>query len=73
MVHSQNSAFGLSSTVLDELSAHERKVSHTVCAFAGELNMRQQMYLNLAIRQRINSEYPDWQKLHFSPESPFKV
>jgi hypothetical protein len=73
MVHSQQAAFGLPSTVFDQLSAHERKLSHTVASFANQLSTRQQLYLQLAIRAKINQEYPDWQRLHLTPDSPFKV
>jgi hypothetical protein len=73
MVHSDNAKFGLSSTIFDQLSAYERKVSHTITSFADKLNPRQQLYLNLALRHRINSEYANWEHLHLTPECPFKV
>ena len=73
MVHSQNAHAGLPSTVLDQLTAHERKVSHTITSFADTLNIRQLLYLNFALRNRINNEYPNWKKLHLTPECPFKV
>lgn len=67
MVHNEQSVFGLPSTVFDKLTAHEKKVSLTVDSFTSTLNSRQLMYLNLAIRSRINHEFPDWNKLHLAP------
>lgn len=71
-MHSQNAIFSLPSTIYDQLSPHERKVSHVITRFSSALSMRQQLFLNLALRRRLNSEYADWKRLHLAPESPFK-
>lgn len=73
MVHSQKASFGLPSTVFDTLSAYEKKVSLTLSSFTSTLTSRQLLYLNMAIRTKINKEHPDWDRLHLVPESPFKA
>ena len=73
MVHSQKAVYGLPSTIFDELSAYEKKVSLTLSSFTADLSPRQLLYLNMAIRTKINKEHPDWDRLHLAPESPFKA
>ena len=67
MVHSQKAAFGLPSTIFDELSAYEKKVRLTLSNFTSGLNPRQLLYLNMAVRSKINKEHPDWDRLHLAP------
>ena len=41
--------------------------------FAANLNLRQQQYLHLALRHKLNKELPIWNTIHLTPESPFKM
>jgi hypothetical protein len=40
--------------------------------FTGRLNVRQLAYLNLKLRQKINSQIPYWDNLHLNNDSPSK-
>jgi|JI9StandDraft_1071089.scaffolds.fasta_scaffold158108_2 hypothetical protein len=73
MVHTDNAVYSLPSTIFDQLNPHERKISLAVTRYTSNLLPRHLLYLNLAIRQKINNEYSNWDKLHLSPEAPFKI
>jgi hypothetical protein len=72
-VHTEAAVYALPSTIFDDLNPHERKISHLISTYAAKLNSRQLLYLNLAFRKRLGGEFPDWQTLHLSEESPSKV
>lgn len=72
-VHSEAALFASPSTAFDDLNAHERKISHLTAVYASQLNGRQLLYLNLAFRAKLNGEFPGWNTLHISAESPSKT
>lgn len=72
-VHSNSARKGLSSTVFDDLSPYERKISLSIATYTSQLNSRQLLYLNLAFRKKIAHHFPTWNTLHLSEISPSKV
>jgi len=72
-VHTEAGVFASPSTIFDDLGPQERKISHLISVYASRLNSRQLLYLNLALRAKMNGEFPTWNTLHFSKESPSKV
>jgi hypothetical protein len=53
MVHSQSAALDLPSTILDDLSPYERKISHAVYSYASRLSARQLLYVNLTLKAKL--------------------
>lgn len=72
-VHTEASVYALPSTIFDDLGPHEKKISHLISTYASRLNTRQLLYLNLAFRAKLNGEFPTWNTLHLSEESPSKM
>ncbi len=72
-VHTESAVYSLPSTIYDDLNPHERKIAHLIGTYTSKLNARQLLYLNLAVRQQLNTQFPTWNTLHLSPESPAKV
>lgn len=40
--------------------------------FTSKLNTRQMAYLNLKLREKLNSQIPHWENLHLNNDSPSK-
>jgi hypothetical protein len=72
-VHTEAAVFASPSTIFDDLAPHERKITHLISTYASRLNSRQLLYLNLAFRAKLNGEFPAWNTLHLTEESPSKM
>jgi hypothetical protein len=73
MVHAQSAVFDNPSTIFDNLSPYERKIAHTFYTYTARLNARQLLYLNLSFKNQLINQFPNWNTLHLSPETPSRV
>lgn len=69
-VHKNVNPSAPNATIHEELDKHQKNIVKTLLQYTDSLNSRQLLYLNYAIRQRIESTLPNWDNLHFNPDSP---
>ena len=60
-----------SNTIYEQLDKQEKRMVALILECTDQLNPRQMLYLNYVIRKKIASIYPNWDNLHFSPNSPY--
>jgi hypothetical protein len=70
--HNENRFGTVSNSIFEELIPEERKVVSLISKFVGRLNARQLAYLNLKVRENIDSQVPNWENLHLNNDSPSK-
>ena len=70
--HDENRFGTIPNSIYEDLIPEEQKVVSLLSKYLGQLNTRQMAYLNLKVRQNVNSQLPNWDNLHFNNDSPSK-
>lgn len=70
--HDQNRVGAVSNSIYEDLIPEEKKVVSLLSQFLAKLDTRQLSYLNLKIRERLDSQIPHWENLHLNNDSPSK-
>ena len=71
-VHRSTSQGAVIGTIFEELNPQQKSILKILLDYTSRLNSRQLLYLNYAVRQKINSTFPNWENIHLSPDSPYR-